>query len=152
MDLIFSDIDEDDLVACSELYVDTFHEPPWNEEWSTEDVFKRLSDFLACLNTVAIKVVYKGNISGFLVGEIQQWNGDKFYYLKEICVSQTIQRNGIGRSLMGELEKILKKHGVAKTYLITQRDSIPSKFYSSLGFSVNTSVLVMGKSVEKNSY
>lgn len=52
---------------------------------------------------------------------------------------------------MGKLEEILKKYGVTKTYLITQRDSVPQKFYSSIGFSENTSVLVMGKLVEKNS-
>ncbi|MCU7816090.1 MAG: GNAT family N-acetyltransferase [Candidatus Thiodiazotropha sp. (ex Rostrolucina anterorostrata)] len=150
MALILLNIDKDDLVACSELYVNTFYELPWNEEWNTEDIFERLSDFLVCPNTVAIKFVHQGNISGFLLGEIQQWNGDKIYYLKEICVSQTIQRNGIDRSLMGELEEILKKYGVAKTYLTTQRNSVPSKFYSSIGFSVNTSVLVMDKSLEKN--
>ena len=42
-------------------------------------------------NGTHFKEVHKENISGFLFGEIQQWNGDKYYYLKEICVSQTIQ-------------------------------------------------------------
>lgn len=31
MELILLNIDKDDLVAFSELYGDTFHEPPWNE-------------------------------------------------------------------------------------------------------------------------
>jgi ribosomal protein S18 acetylase RimI-like enzyme len=151
MEIIFSDIDEDDLVGCSELYVATFRDSPWNEEWSTEDAFERLSDFLASPKSIAVKAIHNGNICGFLLGQLQQWNGATFYYLKEICVSYALQRRGIGKSLMGKLEEILTENGVSRIYLITQRDSVPSGFYSSLGFSENQNVMVMGKQVEKSS-
>ncbi len=68
--MTYSSIDEDDLVSCSELYVATFGESPWNEEWSLEDAFERLSDFLACPKSIAIKAIYDGNICGFLFGEL----------------------------------------------------------------------------------
>ena len=147
MEFKLSSIDEDDLVGCSELYVATFRESPWNEEWSTEDAFERLGDFLACPKPLAIKAMRNGNICGFLFGKIQQWNGAVYYDLEEICVSNTIQRQGVGKILMGKLEEMLIEKGVSRVYLITQRDSAPSSFYTALGFSENQSVMVMGKKI-----
>lgn len=141
-------LENDDLVECSRLYVSIFKEPPWTEEWSIEDAFERLNDFLACPNTVSLKAVDGGEIIGFLTGEIQKWNGARFYYLKEICVSGKDQRKGVGSTLIGSLTMILKSQGVSRIYLITQRDSIPSSFYSSLGYTENSSIMVMGMSVE----
>ncbi len=148
MEVVFLCIDEDDLVACSELYAKIFREPPWSEEWSTENAFERLSDFLACPKPIAIKAIYDGGICGFIFGGIEQYNDAAYYDLKEICVSTTLQRKGIGKGLMGKLEKVLGENGVSKIHLITQRDSIPSNFYASLGFSENKNMMLMGRSVK----
>ena len=72
MELTFSTVDEDDLVACAELYVATFRDSPWNEAWSMEDAFDRLSDFLASPASVAIKAMRNERICGFLFGRIQK--------------------------------------------------------------------------------
>ncbi|MCU7877604.1 MAG: hypothetical protein KZQ84_12540 [Candidatus Thiodiazotropha sp. (ex Lucinoma borealis)] len=71
MEFIFSNIDEDDLVGCSELYVAIFRDPPWREEWCTEDAFERLSDFLSSPKSIAIKAVHNGDIMN-----LPQFNGD----------------------------------------------------------------------------
>jgi N-acetylglutamate synthase-like GNAT family acetyltransferase len=71
--------------------------------------------------------------------------------LKEICALDALQRKGIGKSLIGKLEEILKENGVSRIYLFTQRDSVPSDFYSALGFTENQNIMVMGKQVEKSS-
>ena len=112
-----------------------------------EDAFERLSDFLAAPKSLAIKAMRNGNICGFLFGKIQQWNGVAYYDLEEICVSNTIQRQGVGKSLMDKLEKTLIEKSVSRIYLITQRNSDPSSFYSALGFSENQSLMVMGKKI-----
>lgn len=147
MEIKFSNIDEDDLVVCSELYVATFREPPWNEEWDMEDAFERLSDFLAYPKSLAIKATLNEKIGGFLCGKIQQSNGSTYYDLEEICVCSTLQRQGVGKSLIGKLKEMLREKGVSKIYLITQRDSGPSNFYTALGFSEDQSVIVMGKNI-----
>jgi len=148
MELEFSIIEEDELAACAELYVATFRESPWNEEWSTEDAFERLSDFLAAPKSLAIKATNNGSLCGFLFGKIQQWNGVVYYDLEEMCVKHSTQRQGVGKILMGKLEGMLLEKGVSRIYLITQRDSAPSNFYTALGFSVNQSLVVMGKGIE----
>lgn len=151
MGLEIIEINIDDLHVCSQLYIDTFRASPWNEDWNKHDAFERLSDFLSCPNTISVKAILDGQVIGFLIGEVQQWNGFKFFYLKEICVANSAQRKGIGKILIKNLEKSLQKRGVSRMYLITQRESIPSKFYSSLGFTENHKLLLMGKSLENQS-
>jgi N-acetylglutamate synthase-like GNAT family acetyltransferase len=91
------------------------------------------------------------NILSFLVGETPQWNGVTSYYLKEICINNKLQRHGLGKKPMEELEEKLKNKNVSAIYLITQQKSIPSSFYCSLGFSDSQNLTVMGKQFEKNS-
>ncbi|HEB93094.1 MAG TPA: GNAT family N-acetyltransferase [Gammaproteobacteria bacterium] len=122
--------------------------PPWNEEWSMEDAFERLSDFLACPKSIAIKVLQNENMCGFVFGKILQWNGSTSYDLEEICVSSDLQKKGVGKKLMGRLEEVLVEKGVSKIHLITQRDSVPSSFYSSLGFSAIQNLVIMGKNID----
>ncbi|MCK5068890.1 MAG: GNAT family N-acetyltransferase [Desulfocapsa sp.] len=141
---------EDDLVECSQLYIDTFKHAPWNEEWQIDDAFDRLSNFLSPLYSIGIKVVKDNEILGFFIGEIEQWNGVKNFYLKEICVSNSMQRSGLGKELIVVLQKELEGRGVPRIYLITQRETIPEWFYSSLGFTANQSLIIMSKDIKKS--
>lgn len=150
MTVSYIQLDEDDLINCAELYVSIFKQAPWNEEWSHDDAFERLGDFLACPKSIGIKAVYEKKIVGFLLGEVQRWNGANYFYLKEICVANKLQRQGIGKLLMAKLNQKLSEIKVERIYLITQRSSIPSEFYSSIGFSSNESVVVMGKPIKKS--
>jgi ribosomal protein S18 acetylase RimI-like enzyme len=113
MKITISDIDEDDLLSCSEIFVSTFRESPWNEEWSVEDAFERLSDSLSSPKSIAIKAVFDGYICGFLFGEIQQWCGAGTYYLKELCVSKALQRRGVGKALVAKLEAMLTEREIS---------------------------------------
>lgn len=146
----YQKLTEDDLIECSHLYVNTFKHQPWNEEWDLDDAFNRLSSFLSTSYSIAIKAVIENKIQGFLIGEIEQWNGAKKLYLKEICVSKTRQRSGLGRELMRALQNKLGKRGISRIYLITQRETVPEIFYKSLGFTTNTGLILMGKSIVKS--
>jgi len=148
MKIIFSDIDHNDLVDCSELFVSAFKESPWNEDWDIKDAFERLSTFLAYPKTIAVKAESEGRICGFLMGEIECWKKTNFYFLKEMCVTPSMQRQGIGRAMIAQLKKRLKEKQVSRIYLITQRESAPSMFYSSLAFEENPSIMVMGLQID----
>jgi aminoglycoside 6'-N-acetyltransferase I len=143
-------LNEDDLVECSHLFVNTFKHEPWEEDWDIDDAFNRLSNFLSSSYSIGLKVVNEDEIQGFLVGEIEQWRGYQSFYLKEICVSINMQRSGLGRELMRVLQLELMKKGISRIYLITQRKTVPEKFYKSLDFATNDSLIIMGKSIEEN--
>ncbi len=146
-DLAFSDLGEDDLLECAGLYVESFKQPPWDEAWQIDDALERLSDFFVCPKTIALKVTQKDNIIGFFIGNIEVWCADNYFYIKEMCVSHAQLRNGIGSLLMNSLERTLKEKNISRVYLMTQRDSIPERFYTSLGYMVNEEIIVMRKFV-----
>lgn len=148
MDYQILPLDENDLVECSQLYVETFRHEPWNESWGVDDALKRLSNFLASPYSIGLKTLYKGEIQGFLVGDIEQWRSYQNFNLKEMCVAKEIQRSGIGRKMVLALQDELIKQNISRIYLITQREAIPEIFYKSLGFETNGKLVIMGKSIE----
>lgn len=148
MDITLNTIEEADLLSCAELYAATFKQSPWNEEWALDDVILRLGNFLAAPSSITIQAKDGNHLIGFLMGETEQWNGSKYFYLKEICVAPDTQRKGVGKMLMEILEKQLNELDIATLYLITQREGIPASFYSSLGFSEHDALSVIGKSIK----
>ena len=151
MNFDFLSLTEDDLVECSHLFVNTFKNEPWNEDWDIDDAFNRLSNFLSSPYSMGLKVVRQDKIQGFLVGEIEQWRWYQSFYLKEMCVLKNLQRSGFGRELMRVLQIELRKKGISRIYFITQRKTVPEKFYNSLDFRTNESLIIMGKSIEESS-
>ena len=143
--LSFADLEDDDLLPCAELFVESFKQPPWNETWDVEDAFDRLSDFLHCPKCVAFKVGYQNDIVGFLLGNEEVWCEDNYFYLKEVCVAHSFQRQGVGRALLQHLEDTLREKNISRLYLMTQSNSIPERFYTSLGYAVNHDFVVMRK-------
>jgi len=144
-DLTFSDLDEDDLLECAGLLAESFKQPPWNEAWKIEDAFERLLDFIVSPKAVAIKVVHQDKIIGFLMGNVEIGCDNNYFYLKEICVCRDQQRNKVGSSLMKYLEHKLQEMNISRLYLMTQRDSIPERFYTSLGYMINHDMILMRK-------
>jgi ribosomal protein S18 acetylase RimI-like enzyme len=148
MEIALTTIQEDDLLSCAELYAASFKQPPWNEDWVLDEVLLRLGNFISAPSSIAIQAKDGDHLIGFIMGETEQWNGSKYFYLKEICVAPETQRKGVGKMMMDILEKQLAELGIAKLYLITQREGIPANFYASLGFSEHNALSVIGKSVE----
>ncbi|MCF6281397.1 MAG: GNAT family N-acetyltransferase [Candidatus Polarisedimenticolaceae bacterium] len=151
MDITLTTIKEADLLSCAELYSTTFKQKPWCEEWLLDDVILRLSNFLAAPSVISMQAKDGDHLIGFLIGETEQWNGSKYFYLKEICVAHDTQRKGVGKILIEILEKQLQELGITKLYLITQREGIPANFYSALGFSEHNALSVIGKTIEASS-
>lgn len=145
MEIEITNINDSDLINCAKLYVAIFREYPWNEDWSMEVALERLSDLLNIPKPVALKITYDGKLCGFLIGRIQRWTGETSCYIEEICISHSMQRQGVGRRLMGELEEILKVKGVSGVSLVTQRNSGPFNFYSALEFKEDYRLVFMRK-------
>jgi len=151
MELIFSEIDEDELLTCANLFTQAFSQSPWNEAWDVEDAFDRLSDFYHCPRTVSLKAVYENQVAGFLIGNEEVWCEDNYFYLKEMCVCHKHQRSGVGSALMKHLEAVLAEKDISRLYLMTQRETIPERFYTSLGYQLNNDLVVMRKELRGDS-
>ena len=61
------------------------------------------------------------------------------YYIKDVVVRPEYQKQGIGRLLIDELMKFIRKHGVSGTDIFVELCAMPDKipFYEKFGFSAN---------------
>ena len=61
------------------------------------------------------------------------------YYIKDVVVRPEYQKQGIGRLLIDELMKFIRKHGVSGTDIFVELCAMPDKipFYENFGFSAN---------------
>ncbi|MGE7946260.1 GNAT family N-acetyltransferase [Lysinibacillus sp. NPDC093688] len=138
-------LSEKDLEEASIIFTSN----PWNEPWSSQTSYKRLLDISKTPGYIGIGYFNSDNqMSGFLVGNEEQWADTKNFYINEICVLTNIQQNGIGTILLNYLKNILTQKEVDTAYLSTERgDGKPEIFFRKNGFVTNESRVLMPLSV-----
>lgn len=82
---------------------------------------------------------------GFAYGLVQQWESERHFYLKEMCVDSSQQRGGIGTGLLRHLRKTLQAEKVRQISLGTERGTPAEKFYRRLGFVTDAKIVIMKK-------
>lgn len=143
-------IQENNLQELAALYVQSFSVAPWNEKWTTETAGIRIEAILRTPGFIGFQAEEKGKIIGFILGFTEQYQYDKTFQIKEICVDPALQKKGIGKGLIRTMEAELRRIGIGGVYLITTRQGAVEKFYKSSGFSENTHLLVMQKPLKNN--
>lgn len=124
---------ERDMEDLARLY-----EQFWNEESSVrkmKELFKKLEGdenyiFLAC----EIDGSVAGSVSGVVCQELY---GDcrPFMVIENFIVDEEFRRQGIGTTLMSEIEKHASERECSHIHLITETDRLESRrFYESIGF------------------
>ncbi|MGE7603351.1 GNAT family N-acetyltransferase [Peribacillus sp. NPDC097675] len=136
---------EKDLEEAANLFTCVFCSSPWNEPWSVKTSYKRLSDISLTPGYIGIGYFDSTDtLTGFLVGNVEQWADGKSFYIHEICVLGTIQQKGIGTHLLTCLTNILTEKKVDSVYLSTERgQGKPELFFSKNGFTTNEARVVM---------
>ena len=133
-----------DLDRCVAMFVRVYGQPPWEDEWPSEE---RAKDYLAdIVGTPGFEgfVAYEGRrILGVCLGhKVRWWAGDQFY-MDELFVDTEVQRSGIGTALVEYAKQRLAREGVHLVVLLTQRETLAESFYAKQGFVSNINVLFM---------
>ena len=139
-------IKESDIDECSSLFAKVFSSPPWNEEWTKDLAFKRLSHFYESKDFLGV-VAEEDNIVGFALGNIEPFYFGSMLYLREMCVDSVLQRKGIGSGIIDALDSELSNLNVKRVYLATERTIPAANFYQSKGFVHNEALGFYAKSV-----
>ena len=113
-----------------------------------EAVIRRLEDCYRTPCFTGLSVETDGEIVGFVLGYIEQWDVIRHFHLKEMCVVPDQQRRGVGSVLMATLEENLKNQGVERLYLTTARESPAQAFYASQEFHVSDKIILMSKRLD----
>lgn len=139
------DLTPEDLNTMSELFVTTFSREPWNEDWDNSLAFERLELFMNHPAKVAVGGYFKGELIGFLLGSVQPYQRERYFYLEEMCVDAKFQGKGLGTRLWGSLEEKLKQKGVSSLSFLTLEESAAENFYKKQGCVFGEGVRFMKK-------
>lgn len=107
----------------------------WETVWSEPPAYEQIK--LALEHTVfSVSVFDKEKIVAMarMIGDM-----GLCYYIKDVVVRPEYQKQGIGRMLINELMKFIRKNGISDTDIFVELCAMPDKipFYEKLGFSAN---------------
>lgn len=140
---------EKDIVEAATLFTCVFTLKPWNEPWSFKTSYKRLLDISKTPGYIGLGYFNSTDqLTGFLVGNEEQWADGTSFYINEICVLGTNQQTGVGTHLLTYLSHILREKKVDSAYLSTERGGgKPELFFKKNGYATNESRVLMSMDI-----
>jgi aminoglycoside 6'-N-acetyltransferase I len=135
------------IEKCAEVYVKVNNAEPWNDEWTLETAYRRLNDIYTAPNFAGVLYVENGEVEGAILGNYEQFFDGMHYNLREMFVSNELQRTGIGSKMLRTLEGQLKLYGVTTIILFTSKGNGTSRFYLKNGFGEWDNMVIMGKGI-----
>lgn len=135
----------DMLDELTDLFVDTFNAPPWNDKWSVETARMRLRDIMRMPNFCGAVEYRDSRIAGLIMGHGEYSYDGLHFQILEFCVANDMKGQGIGGELMKDFIAFLDRKGVASIYLLTMRGAATEDFYSAQGFDTVRDMCVMSR-------
>lgn len=134
MELEVRELILDDIPKAANVYVKAYAEGDWNEKWVYEDASQRIYEIFSSPHCKGGVCVLKEEVIGCILFEILTWHTGKQLEIKEIFVTPSFQRKGIGKKLLKYAEIVGKGIGVSELFLWTNKSETLINFYSKLGY------------------
>ena len=134
----------------SALFRSVFNSPPWNDGWSEQAAVERLTAFAEFPQFRGLGLMMEGKPVALILGWGERWVEGWVFHVKEMCIRNDLQRQGLGTQLLSTLEEQLTTDGYTATYLQTG-DSAPARFfYENLAYK-NSSLVSLSKKLRSSS-
>ncbi len=121
----------EDIPSLAQAMALAYSESPWNEKWVGERAERRVRAILGNYEGLGLVAVENETIVGGLLGYVDPYAEEDFFFVSEIFVIPKMKKHGEGKKLMTELEKVLAEKGIHVIQLISIEDN--ETFYNKCG-------------------
>jgi len=138
----------EDIEVLTSIYMDTYTQDPWNENWTPELVRQRISDLTVSPISINYVICDKSNaIVGALFGRRNIFVDSTELFIDEFFIASGNQRKGYGKKLLDYVGCQLNKEGYSCMILNTERGYPSESFYRKNGFRQKESNIFMYKDI-----
>ena len=117
--MICRKIGEQDVQGLAKAMAMAYAEEPWFENWTDERAQRRIRAILGNYQADGIAAFEDEHIIGGVLGYVDPYADEDFFFVSEIFVIPERKRQGIGRALLDELKRLLHEKGIGTVQLIS---------------------------------
>lgn len=139
------EITDKDIPDVAQAMASAYGEEPWNENWRPDKAERRIRAILHNYGALGYMAQENQEVLGAVLGYVDPYAEEDFFYISELFVKAGRKRNGIGTKLLARLEERLALQRIRVIQLMSIQDNIP--FYER-NKMIQDSVIVMYKRMD----
>ena len=124
-------VTENEIPLLAEALSASYSEAPWYEKWTKKKAERRVKAILSNYEGIGLVAFEGDSVIDGLLGYVDPYSEEDFFFISEIFVVPEKKKQGIGKNLIYELEKILSQKEIHVIQLISINDN--EAFYSKCG-------------------